>query len=133
MGNHSSPKPYKLHWLSDGSDVKVSRQALISFEIRKFKDEVLCDVVNLDSCHVLLGWPWQYDRFVKYDGCANVYIATIGTKNPALKPLVTSKPHAKENFLLIEKEIANEMEMEGEGYLLLQVIEESTINATYYS
>lgn len=32
------------------------------FSIGKhYRDEVLCDVVEMDACHVLLGRPWQYD------------------------------------------------------------------------
>lgn len=49
---------------------------------------------------------------MKYDGRANVYIATIGTKKTALKPLVISATHAKDNLLLTEKQIASELEKE---------------------
>lgn len=59
------PKPYKLHWLSNGSDVKVTKRALLAFEIGKFKDKMLCDVCPMDACHILLGRLWQFDRFVK--------------------------------------------------------------------
>lgn len=60
--------------------MKVTKQALISFEIGKFKDEVLCDVCDMDACHILLGRPWQYDRFVKFGGRNNVYIAKAVSK-----------------------------------------------------
>ncbi|XP_021716716.1 uncharacterized protein LOC110684585 [Chenopodium quinoa] len=66
------PSPYKRHWLNNSSDVKVTKQALISFSIGKFHDKVLCDVCPMDACHILLGRPWQYDRFVKFDGRTNV-------------------------------------------------------------
>ncbi|XP_010695087.1 uncharacterized protein LOC104907794 [Beta vulgaris subsp. vulgaris] len=91
------PRPYKLNWLSDDNGIKVTKQALILFEIGKFKDEVLCDVCNMDACHILLGRPWQYDRHVKYDGRTNVCIATVGGKRTALKPLTST--HYKKNWL----------------------------------
>ena len=40
--NH--PKPYKLQWLNDRREVRVQNQVLVSFSIRKYHDEVLCDV-----------------------------------------------------------------------------------------
>ena len=38
-------KPYKLQWLNDSGDVRVSKQVLVTFRIGKYEDEVLCDVV----------------------------------------------------------------------------------------
>ena len=56
------PKPYRLQWLNDSNEVKVTQQALISFSIGKYHDEVLCDVVPMHAGDILLGRPWQYDR-----------------------------------------------------------------------
>ena len=47
------PKPYKLQWLNDSGEVKVQNQVLVSFSIRKYHDEVLCDVVPM---YALLGF-----------------------------------------------------------------------------
>ena len=69
MTNH--PRPYKLNWLSEDNGIKVKIQALITFKIGQFKDEVLCDVRNMNACHILLGRPCQYNRFVMYDGRSN--------------------------------------------------------------
>ena len=53
------PKPYKLAWLKKYREVIVSQRALISFSIgSKYKDQVWCDVVAMDVCHLLLGRPW---------------------------------------------------------------------------
>ena len=57
-------RPYKLQWLNDCGEVKVNRQALVSFSIGRYKDEVLCDVVPMHVGHILLGKPWQFDRKV---------------------------------------------------------------------
>ena len=56
------PKPYKLQWLNDCGEVKVTKQVLISFAIGRYLDKVLCDVVPMQAGHLLLGRPWQYDR-----------------------------------------------------------------------
>ena len=34
---------------------------LISFSIGKnYQDELECDVISLDGCHILLGRPWMF-------------------------------------------------------------------------
>ncbi|KAL4289661.1 hypothetical protein GQ457_14G015170 [Hibiscus cannabinus] len=53
------PQPYKLQWLNDGGELKVTRQVVVPFSIGKYKDEILCDVVTMDATHLLLGRPWQ--------------------------------------------------------------------------
>ena len=63
------PHPYKLSWLKKENEIKVNQCCLVSFSIRKnYKDEVWCDVVPMDACHILLGRPWQYDWKVIHDG-----------------------------------------------------------------
>ncbi|XP_049349488.1 uncharacterized protein LOC125814082 [Solanum verrucosum] len=54
--------PYRLQWLNDCGEVKVNKQCMISFNVGRYEDEILCDVVPMQACHVLLGRPWQYDR-----------------------------------------------------------------------
>ncbi|XP_016724219.1 uncharacterized protein [Gossypium hirsutum] len=49
------PNPYKLQWLNDSGEIKVTKQVLVSFAIGKYKDEVLCDVVLMVASHLLLG------------------------------------------------------------------------------
>ncbi|KAJ9536631.1 hypothetical protein OSB04_un000180 [Centaurea solstitialis] len=41
------PQPYKLQWLNECGEVKVTKQVLISFSIGQYKDEVMCDVVPM--------------------------------------------------------------------------------------
>ena len=36
-------------------------------------DEVVCDVVPMDTTHIILGRPWQYDHRVSFDGFRNEY------------------------------------------------------------
>ena len=48
------PNPYRLQWLNDCGDIRVTKQVLVSFSIGKYKDEVLCDVVTMHAKHILL-------------------------------------------------------------------------------
>ena len=53
------PQPYKLYWLEKGNEIEVNTRYCISFSIgNKYKDEVWCDVVPINACHLLLGRPW---------------------------------------------------------------------------
>ncbi|GFS39345.1 hypothetical protein Acr_00g0062420 [Actinidia rufa] len=51
------PRPYKLQWLNDSSEVRVTKQVVVPFRIGKYEDEVLCDVVPMQAGHLLLGRP----------------------------------------------------------------------------
>ena len=103
-------KPYKLSWLQEGSDIKVKHRCLVSFTIGKhYQDEVWCDVVPMDVCHLLLGRPWKYDRKVIYDGFKNTYTfrkdghkIVLTPLKPAIAP--ASKPEEK-NSLLSKSEL----------------------------
>jgi hypothetical protein len=67
------PSPYRVSWLQKGHQVNVTKQFLVEFKIGGYKDEILCDVIPMDVCHLLLGRPWQYDRNVVHDGRKNTY------------------------------------------------------------
>ncbi|XP_070056824.1 uncharacterized protein [Nicotiana tomentosiformis] len=67
------PTPYRLQWLNECGELKVTKLVLIKFKIEKYHDEVWCDVVPMQACYLLLGWPWQYDREAKYYGKTNKY------------------------------------------------------------
>ena len=43
--------PYRLQWFSDRGKVKVHLQAKIMFNIGKFSDEVICDIVPIEVGH----------------------------------------------------------------------------------
>nr|KYP32561.1 hypothetical protein KK1_046723 [Cajanus cajan] len=51
------PKPYQLHWLNEDGDIVVDQQVKVKLSIGKYEDEVLCDVVPMEACHILLGRP----------------------------------------------------------------------------
>ena len=78
-----------MHWLNNISDVEATKQALISFKIGPYEDQVVCDACPMDACHILLGRPWQYDRFAKYNGRTNRYVIKkhVDDKPITLAPL----------------------------------------------
>jgi hypothetical protein len=51
----SHPQLYTIGWLCQGSDLHVSQQCRLSYDIKTFKDKVLCDISLLEVCNVLLG------------------------------------------------------------------------------
>ncbi|XP_076920042.1 uncharacterized protein LOC143581054 [Bidens hawaiensis] len=68
------PEPYQLTWLKKGNLIKVTHRCLVQFSIgNKYSDEIWCEVLPMDACHILLGRQWQYDRRAKYDGFRNTY------------------------------------------------------------
>ncbi|XP_019059089.1 PREDICTED: uncharacterized protein LOC104822532 [Tarenaya hassleriana] len=81
------PKPYRLQWLNDSGEVKVSKQVRVPFCIRKYEDEILCDVVPMQASHLLLGRPWQFDRRVQHDGYSNKYSFEFKGSKIRLVPL----------------------------------------------
>jgi hypothetical protein len=107
--------PYKVSWLQKGHQVMVSRQCKVEFKIGGYKDEVLCDVIPMDVCHVLLGRPWQYDRNVIHDGRKNTYTLEKNGCKHMLLPIEDKgvKEEASPSILLMSgKELLKEVKKE---------------------
>ncbi|MFA1068254.1 retropepsin-like aspartic protease, partial [Klebsiella pneumoniae] len=49
------PYPYRIGWLQGEHALEVREQCLVDFQIGQYKDQVLCDIFDMKSCHVLLG------------------------------------------------------------------------------
>ena len=56
-----------------------------------YVDNVLCDVVPMEACHVLLGRPWQFDKQTIHDGLTNEITFTHNNKKFVLHPLTPSQ------------------------------------------
>ncbi|KAL4384474.1 hypothetical protein GQ457_15G018840 [Hibiscus cannabinus] len=109
------PQPYKLQWLNDGGEIKVTKQALIAFSVGKYCDEVFCDVVPMQAGHLLLGRPWQFDRRVMHDGYTNRYSFKHEGRNVTLAPLTPKQVHEdqvrlKESFVKTKRKTKDENE-----------------------
>ncbi|XP_057500364.1 uncharacterized protein LOC130784489 [Actinidia eriantha] len=96
------PKPYKLQWLNNSGELRVTKQVLVGFRIGKYEDEVLCDVVPMQAGHLLLGRPWQFDRRVKHDGFTNKYSFVLNQRPITLVPLSPKQVH--EDQVRLQKE-----------------------------
>jgi hypothetical protein len=109
------PTSYKVSWLQKGHQVTITKQCLVEFKIGGYRDEILCDVIPMDVCHVLLGIPWKYDMNAIHDGRRNTYTLE---KNGRTHMLLTieeknAKDEASTNILLMSgKELLNEVKKE---------------------
>lgn len=120
------PKPYKLAWLRKGGEVKVNRRSCVKFSIgKKYQDEIWCDVVDMDVCHLLLGRPWQYDRAVQHDDRTNSYSFMFEGTKITLVPKKQQQEDSKLEEIeelktsLSLKEFVKEVEDEPEVFLLI--------------
>ena len=53
---------------------------------RYYKDEIICDVVDMDTCHILLGRSWHYDVDATYKGRDNTFVFWWFDKKIILMP-----------------------------------------------
>ena len=110
-------KPYRLQWLNDSGEVKVTKQVVVPFSIGKYVDEVLCDVVPMEASHILLRRPWQYDRKAIHDGVKNRYTIVKDEKTITLVPLTSKQAYDDQIKLKSEHEVMgreNQGEEQGE-------------------
>ncbi|XP_017183877.2 uncharacterized protein [Malus domestica] len=69
--------PYSLGWVKKRPSVYVTETCRVPLSIGKhYCDEVLCDVIDMDACHILLGRPWQFDVDSTLKGRDNVVLFT---------------------------------------------------------
>jgi hypothetical protein len=116
------PNPYKVSWLQKGNQVNVTKQCLVEFKIRRYKDEVLCDVIPMDVCHLLLGRPWQYDRNVVHDGIKNTYTLEKNGRMHMLLPIKEKEVKTEVNnivLLMSGKELLQEVKKKEDTQFIL--------------
>jgi hypothetical protein len=71
-------QPYTIGWLRQGRDLRVSQQCRLPYDIKPFKDEVLCDISPLEVCDVLLGKTYLWKRHAVYESRPRSVIITLG-------------------------------------------------------
>jgi hypothetical protein len=106
------PSPYKVLWLQKGHQVTITKQCLVEFKIGGYRDEILCDVIPMDVCHLLLGRPWQYDKNVVHDGRKNTYTLEKNGRMHMLLPIEDKKVKAETSntiLLMSGKELLDEV------------------------
>ncbi|XP_074315580.1 uncharacterized protein LOC141651781 [Silene latifolia] len=129
LNTQEHPNPYKLRWLNKGAEVKLDKQCLVPFSIGiVYKDEILCDVVSMDACHLLLGRPWEFDKNSIHQGRSNTYSFKQGSKKITLTPLPPNQknygsPSVTDGLngvlFLSEAEMIKEMQQEQSVLILL--------------
>jgi hypothetical protein len=71
-------QPYTINWLHQGRDLYVSQQCHLPYDIKPFKDEVLCDISPIEVCYFLLGQPYLWKHNVVYESRPCSVIITLG-------------------------------------------------------
>jgi hypothetical protein len=74
------PQPNTIDWLRQGRDLHVNQHCHFPYDIKPFKDEVLCDIYPLKVCDVILGQPYLWKRHVVYESRPHNVIITLGRK-----------------------------------------------------
>jgi hypothetical protein len=119
------PTPYKVSWLQKGHQILVSEQCKVEIQIGSYKDEILCDVMPMDVCHILLGRPWKYDRKAMHDGRKNTYTLEKNGHKHVLLPLKdegTKEEVGPSVLLMSGKELLQEIKKEEEVCSLLLLV-----------
>ena len=60
---------------------------MVKFNIGKYEDVVLCDIVPMHAGHILLGRPWQFDKDATHFGRENSVVFRFKGKKVKLEPL----------------------------------------------
>nr|XP_043615901.1 uncharacterized protein LOC122587800 [Erigeron canadensis] len=124
------PRPYKLQWLSEGSEVKVNRQVTIPFSMGSvYEDKIICDVVPMDACHILLGRPWLFHNYLFHNGRANSYSLFVSGKKVSLTSLkpneslkVNKKDQPSKSLVMSQTKVEEEL-TGGSPVMMLLVLE----------
>lgn len=82
------PSPYKIGWVKRGTETQVSERCNFPFSVGKhYSNSILCDVVEMDAFHIILGRPWQFELDVQYKGRDNVHIIFWDGQKIIFRPL----------------------------------------------
>jgi hypothetical protein len=113
----SHSNPYKVSWLQKGHQIMVSQKCEVEFKIGGYKDEILCDVILMDVCHILLGRLWQFDINVIHDGRKNTYTLEKNGMTHMLLPIEDKEKKREDSssiLLMSGKELLKEVKKEKE-------------------
>ncbi|GJZ57025.1 retrovirus-related pol polyprotein from transposon TNT 1-94 [Tanacetum coccineum] len=105
-------------------------QLRLHFSIgNKYTDELWCEVIPMDACHILLGRPWLYDHRVKHDGYRNTYTFKKDGVSITLAPL-NPKDAPPDHVLISKNDFAGLVKVSPPSVVFgLLMIEENPITA----
>ena len=95
----SHPTPYQLQWLSEEGKIFINEQVEVPFSIGKYEDVVLCDVAPMETSHILLGRPWQYDKRTIHDCFLNKFTFLHQDRKVVLSPMTPEQVAADKQRL----------------------------------
>lgn len=56
------PNLYKIGWVKKGGEAIVNEICTVPLFIgSRYKDQIVCDVIEMNVCYLLLGRTWQHD------------------------------------------------------------------------
>ncbi|KAF3616271.1 hypothetical protein FXO38_34638 [Capsicum annuum] len=86
---------------------RVTKQVVVNFGIDKYRDEVLCDVLPLQSCHMLFGRPCLVDKDIRYQVESDKYLYLEDEST-----LVPLTPYQESEDCKIMRELREELKRE---------------------
>eukprot|EP00253_Pinus_taeda_P009446 PITA_09446 len=99
---------------SGNTDNLVSTECEVEFQLGKYKDKIVCNVMPMKVCHIFLGRPWQYDKGAMHDGKINTCKFKKDGVNHTLLPLqeedASGKKTDPKTLLIGGKEYLNQIE-----------------------
>jgi hypothetical protein len=101
-----------------GNEVRVFKYCQVPFSIGiKYVDHVLCDVVDMTTCHLLLGKSWQDDKAAIYDETKNMYSFMLGKTRLMLlhSPWAEPKPSQGDSQSIVAKQELTDKERSIKG------------------
>ena len=74
-----------------GGEATFSKVCIVSLSIgQHYKDQIICDILEMDACHILLGRPWQHDTDYVHRGRANTIELDWMSRGVVLLPICSS-------------------------------------------
>jgi len=70
--NAESHPPYNVNWV-DKIAKPITQRRQVPVHMSAYEDRVWCDVLDIDTTHILLGRPWLYDLNMTSLGRSNTY------------------------------------------------------------
>ncbi|GKD06289.1 hypothetical protein Tco_1181263 [Tanacetum coccineum] len=90
------PSPYQIGRIKKGLALKVTEICKVPLAMGKHYNKlVTCDVVDMETCHVLLGRSWQRDVDSTHQGKSNMYLFKWCGKTIAMLSLSVISPKTK--------------------------------------
>ena len=63
------PNPYKIGWVKKGNESTLNKIYTVPLSIGSgYKNQIICDVIDIDVCHILLGKLGQHDTQTLHKG-----------------------------------------------------------------